>query len=205
MTFVISAVFAGALQLTRSLFLVPYVGAGALFLALYVRAQALDPRALVREHWVRGAIGALLVSIILVQNVRSQPGSSRGDGLELVFQLLWFGVAYGAMDGLLLSVLPVVAVERTFENGASGRTWPARRAIDALALAASVTIAVVYHLGYPEFRSAAIVSAIVGNGLITLSYLVTRNPVAPVLAHVIMHVAAVLHGPASTVQLPPHY
>jgi hypothetical protein len=39
----------------------------------------------------------------------------------------------------------------------------------------------------------------------SLSMLVTGNPIAAVGSHVAMHTAAVLHGPATTIQLPPHY
>ena len=39
----------------------------------------------------------------------------------------------------------------------------------------------------------------------TLGYLVTNNPLAAVVSHIVMHIAAVLRGPASVVQLPPHY
>jgi hypothetical protein len=45
---------------------------------------------------------------------------------------------------------------------------------------------------------------LIGNGVVTLSYLITGSPVAPALSHVMMHAAAVLHGAATTAQLPPH-
>jgi membrane protease YdiL (CAAX protease family) len=64
---------------------------------------------------------------------------------------------------------------------------------------------VVYHLGFPEFRGAAIFAPIVAGLVFGAAYLTSRNPVAPTLAHAAMHIAAVLHGPAGTVQLPPHY
>jgi hypothetical protein len=38
----------------------------------------------------------------------------------------------------------------------------------------------------------------------SLAYLLTTSPLAPVGAHAVMHVSAVLHGAESTVQLPPH-
>jgi hypothetical protein len=41
--------------------------------------------------------------------------------------------------------------------------------------------------------------------VMSLAYLLTRNPVAPVLSHMAMHVAAVLFGLYTAVQLPPHY
>lgn len=45
----------------------------------------------------------------------------------------------------------------------------------------------------------------VGNAIITSSYLLTRSPLAAILSHVAMRVAAVLHGMETTLQLPPHY
>jgi hypothetical protein len=47
-------------------------------------------------------------------------------------------------------------------------------------------------------------AALIGNGIMTLSYLASGSPIAPMLSHVVMHIAAVLHGMATTVQLPPH-
>jgi hypothetical protein len=46
---------------------------------------------------------------------------------------------------------------------------------------------------------------VVGNAIITSSYLLTGSPLAAILFHVAMHVAAVLHGMETTLQLPPHY
>jgi hypothetical protein len=39
----------------------------------------------------------------------------------------------------------------------------------------------------------------------SLGMVVTGNPIAAVGSHVVMHTAAVLYGPATTAQLPPHY
>lgn len=46
---------------------------------------------------------------------------------------------------------------------------------------------------------------ILGNAILTAAYLLTRNPLSTTLAHVAMHVASVLHGMETTIQLPPHY
>jgi hypothetical protein len=73
-----------------------------------------------------------------------------------------------------------------------------------IALAASLLVTTAYHWGFAEFRGPAIVQPLMGDALITLGYLLTANPVTPVAAHV-AHIAAVLHGPETTVQLPPHH
>jgi hypothetical protein len=73
-----------------------------------------------------------------------------------------------------------------------------------VALGFSLFVTAVYHLGYPEFRGAAVIEPMIGNGLITLGYLATRHPITPVTAHIAMHIAAVLHGLDTTVRLPSH-
>lgn len=203
--FLVSAIFAGLLRLPRQWFLVPYVGLSTAFIALYLRSTGVDLARAAGEHLLRGIVAAVVVGVFLVQNVRGQLGGGRAEGTELVFQLVWFGLVYGAVDGLLLSVVPVLATEHL----AGGRDRPgtpfAWAAVGAAALVASMAVAAAYHLGYPEFQNAGLLRPVIGNAVITSSYLVSRNPLSPVLAHVIMHVAAVLHGPGSTVQLPPHY
>ena len=63
----------------------------------------------------------------------------------------------------------------------------------------------LYHLGYPEFRGPQVLVIIVGVGAQCLGYLLSCSPLAPVISHIAMHVAAVLYGIASVSQLPPHY
>jgi hypothetical protein len=61
----------------------------------------------------------------------------------------------------------------------------------------------------PEHRGGERVPALgwvmVGNAIITSSYLLTGSPLAVILSHVAMHVAAVLHGMETSLPLPPHY
>ena len=41
--------------------------------------------------------------------------------------------------------------------------------------------------------------------LITLAFLLSGNPLGSLISHTTMHLAAVLQGPETTIQLPPHY
>ena len=66
-------------------------------------------------------------------------------------------------------------------------------------------IAIVYHLGYPEFHGSKIRYAAVGNGIISLGYLVSLNPLSAIASHAVIHITAVWRGSEGTVQLPPHY
>jgi membrane protease YdiL (CAAX protease family) len=83
--------------------------------------------------------------------------------------------------------------------------WPGKIAAGGLALLASAVVTAVYHLGYPEFRGPQVMLPVFGVSVMSLAYVITRNPLSAVLSHVAMHVAAVLYGLHSVVQLPPHY
>jgi len=80
------------------------------------------------------------------------------------------------------------------------------RLVGAIALIVSLLVTVAYHLGYPEYRAAGgVAGPSIGNGVISLGYLLTNNPIAAVFSHIAMHIAGVLHGPSTVMQLPPHY
>jgi len=80
-----------------------------------------------------------------------------------------------------------------------------RITIRVIALLASLYITALYHLGYPEFRRKEVLMTLLGNGIFTLAYLISLNPISAKAAHVGMHVAAVSKGKEKTIQLPPHY
>jgi hypothetical protein len=130
--------------------------------------------------------------------VLSQPSSDSGSG----FDLLWAGIIYGAVDGLLLTVMPVVAIWQAFSPSQSVVAQVVGIAI--LGMLGSIYVTVAYHLGYPEFRGPRVGMAVAGDSIITLAVLLTGNPLAAILSNAMMHVAAVLHGPETTIQLPPH-
>ena len=203
--FAISFIFAGVLQLPRSLYLIPYVGFSSLFFYSFVRWSEIPIGDLLRHHWVWGVIGGILFAVFTVNNVLSQPASARQEGVVLGFDLLWSGVIYGLMDALLLSVLPVVATWQAFSLLNWTGNWPGKIVVGALAIVASLLVTAAVHLGYPEYRGMELVAPSIGNTAMTLGYLLTNNPLTAVLSHIAMHVAGVLHGPASVVQLPPHY
>lgn len=198
----VSAVFSGWLHLGRGFFLVPYLLATVAYLAVYARRSGVDVVAALRDRWAAGLVGALLSGTFVVWAVLRQPSSPVP--ADAALQIAWLGVAYGTADGLLLSVLPVAATWRALSVSGSEVPRGGRNRAGALALAASLAVTAAYHLGFVEFRGSALAGPLIGCGVMSLAYVVTRNPLAAVLSHVAMHVAAVLHGIDSTVQLPPH-
>jgi hypothetical protein len=203
--FAISSVFASFLHLPRKIFLLPYVGLSSLFLYAYLKWSGLSVPDLIWHHWVWGLVGASVLAAFTIKNILSQPASARAQGFALGFDLLWSGVIYGLVDALLLSVLPVLATWQAFSLLDLTTNWPGKLLAGGLGILASLFVTVAYHLGYPEYRGKGLFGPVIGNTMMTLGYLITTNPLAAVLSHMVMHITGVLRGPASVVQLPPHY
>lgn len=204
--FAVAAIFAGMFHLPRNVYLLPYLVLVAPFLYAFVRWSNLNIGDFLRHNWIWGLVAALLVGAFTVRNVLSQPASPSSQGLSLAFDIVWLGVVYGALDALLLSVLPVLATWQAFSGFGWAHSLPGKMAVGVIALVASLFVTVVYHLGYPEYRVAGgVMGPSIGNTVVSLGYLLANNPFAAVLSHMAMHIAGVLHGPASVMQLPPHY
>lgn len=202
--FLSSFVFSTVLGWPRDAFVLGWGASGLGLVSAWAWFERVDFRVQVRRHWLAGAVVGALFGLALMRQVFSQPESARPAGPALVGALLWDGVVYGTVDALLLSVLPVLLVYGS--RPASGLRQPTARLRWGLAaLMASALMAACYHLGFAEFRGPALAAPVLGNLLMTLGYLLSGSPLAPIVAHVMMHQAAVLHGMASTAQLPPHY
>ena len=146
-------------------FSVPYVGSSLLGLqhdiylgiyyaavlglfAAYAAATQLDLRATFTRHWKLAVTLGVVFGLALVRNVLSEDATPRPHGAYYVFELIWRGGIYGAIDGLLLTVIPCLIVYRGL--GEHLATWRRRRAYFAASLALVVTITAIYHLGYAQ-------------------------------------------------------
>jgi hypothetical protein len=204
--FAISAVFSAGMRLSRNRFLILYVALATIFLAAFIVFNKVDLAALLTKNWLWGAVGALLVGAFLVRNVFSQPASERCSGFPLAFELLWSGVVYGLVDSLLLSILPVLAIWQAFSLFDWTVSWPGKIVVGVIGFIASLFVTICYHLGFPEYRvKKGIFGPTIGNGIMTIGYLLTNNPITAIFSHIAMHIAGVWRGPASVMQLPPHY
>jgi hypothetical protein len=205
MGYLIPAVLSGGFHLKREIFLIPYVVLTVAFLAAFVRWSGLNLVDLIRKNWIFGLIGAVVVGIFLVRNILSQPASGTAVGFNLVFQIAWEGVVYGMVDALLLSVFPIMAVTALVKTFGIQSNWQAVVLTGVLSLVVSLVITVAYHLGYPEYQGAQVAAPALGNSVMTLGTILSGNPITALFSHISMHVAGVLHGPATVVQLPPHF
>lgn len=203
--FLVPAVFVGGFRLERAWYLVVYFAAIGTLGYGYFRWSGVDFGRVIRAHWVAGLAVGATVSVFTVNTILIQPSSPAPQGVELAFDLGWLGIAYGTFDALLLSILPVFATWKALEVRGWTNRWRGRMAVGALAVLASMSVILVYHLGYPECRGPQVGQIVVGVALQSVGYLIARSPIAPVLSHVAMHVAAVVYGLNTVSQLPPHY
>jgi hypothetical protein len=198
----ISLVFSSLLHLPRGPFVLVHAVATFALAALFLdRSEAHLARPGRRGPAAAVAVG-LLLGGILVMGVVSGPEGASPTATRLVAALGWYGVVYGIADALLLTIIPVRAVGA--RSGPAG-TISERLRWGGVALGASLLVTALYHAGFAEYRGAALVQPLIGNTVVTVGYLLTGHPATPLLAHVLMHGAAVIHGMEATTQLPPHY
>jgi hypothetical protein len=203
--FAVAAIFAGWLKLQRNVYLLIYIPLVAALFIAFVILNDLNIKEIFLFNLYWGLLGAFLAGAFVVKNVLSQPSSKRQKGVALISDIIWPGFTYGLIDALLLSVLPILAVRLAITNVSWLNSWLGKILFIVLGLLASFFATTAYHLGYPEFRSKKVIWPNVGNGVLSLAYLLTLNPLAAILPHITMHIVAMMHGPKTTGQVPPHY
>jgi hypothetical protein len=199
-------------------FAVPYIGSSVLGLqhdlylgiyfvvvlavfAAYTTATGLELRATLRRQWKLGVVFGVVVGVLLVRQVLSEDATPRPHGTYYVFELIWRGGIYGAVDALLLTVLPSLVVYRALGGGLA--TWGRRIAYVAASLALVMTITAIYHLGFAQYRHDGIGAPETGNTLISIPMLLSTNPIGSIADHMAMHISAVAHTYETGVRLPP--
>ena len=149
LSFVVSALFAGGLALRRNIYLLIYIPVSAALIIAYYLWSGTDIAVQLTTNWGWGLLGATAAALIAVKNVRSQKPSQRRKKVRFAVDLLWPGFAYGFIDGMLLSVLPIMMVYRAMSpiEGLQGTFGTLIAAFTAFLV--SLLITLVYHVGYP--------------------------------------------------------
>jgi hypothetical protein len=197
-----SFVFGDLLTLPVDLYYLIYFSAIIGFLVLYIKRTGLNVREWISNRLWWGILAGLIIGALMVQNVLSRPATKQFTGAYLVWMIFWRGIIYGSIDGLILYTFPWLVTWRSFNV----RNKPMVKKIifGALALAFILLMTTTYHLGYRDFRSKKIIQPNIGSAIMSIPTLVTVNPLASAITHVIMHVSAVVHLPETELFLPPH-
>ena len=153
------------------------------FLLAWARATDQNLGKMVGRRW-RLAVGLGLVAGALLSVIVLRQASTTGpSGAALAGAVLWRGVFYGAIDGLLLSSFPILAVFAAFKGSHLSQRKRGRVAIGLVALAGSLLMTATYHLGYDDFRSAKVRSPLAGDVVWSMPTLLTLNPIGAPIAH----------------------
>lgn len=200
--FLIPFVFTSLLDIHHDLYYLVYFALAGGFLGAYVSATGVNMVELFTRRWKLSLGFGLLAAAFVVQAVLTRDDSTaRPGGAYLWFEVLWRGAVYGAVDALLLTAFPV-AVAFALHGQRLG-TWTRRLtfALTSMVLVAAITAS--YHLGYEQFREDGVGAPEFGNAVISVPAIATVNPAGSVLAHMSMHVAAVVHSYETDTYLPP--
>lgn len=205
LAFAVPFLFADLLTLPRDLYYGVYALLAVGFFLGWVRATGENLPEMVRRRPLLTVVLAISAAAVLtLVVVATEPPSTGSDGLILAWDVVWRGVIYGAVDGLLLSSFPILAVFAA----ARGSRLRSRRGgtivVGAAAMVASLLMTAVYHLGYSDFRSDKLARPVAGDVVWSLPTLLTQNPIGAPIAHAGLHIAAVLHSPQTETFLPPH-
>lgn len=199
--FAVPFVGSSILGLQHDLYLGIYFVAVLALLWAYATATRLDVRAVVLRNWKLGVALGLVVGVLLVRNVFSEDATPHPGGAYYWFELFWRGGVYGAVDALLLTVLPCLVVYRSL--GGPLRSWRRRAGYFGASLALIVALTAVYHLGFAQYRDDGVRAPETGNTIISLPMLLSTSPIGSVADHMAMHIAAVKHTYETDVRLPP--
>jgi hypothetical protein len=203
--FFVPFVVADQLGLQRDIYLVVYVAAVVgLFLG-----WALDTGRSLHEmftrHWrLAVGLGVVFAGIGAVIAGGAEDGSGHPGGIEFIGALLWRGIVYGAADGLLLSAFPILLVFSALESSRLRSRVGGLIAVGAVAMVASLAMTAVYHAGYSDFRSSKLRKPVTGDLVWSAPTLTTLNPVGAPIAHVGVHITAIVHNYDTDLFLPPH-
>ena len=203
--FVVPFALADALEIDRGLFYGLYAVTVSGLIGAWARTTGYDLAAAVKRRWMWSlGLGLVVAAVMALMVVRTEDSTARPDGFELAAAVLWRGVVYGLTDGLLLSVFPILVVFAAFAGSRLNDRFAGKVAIGAVALAASLAMTTVYHLGYSDFRSDKVVKPVTGDMLWSVPTLATLNPIGAPVAHAGLHVSAVMQSYDTDTFLPPH-
>jgi len=198
LSFAVPFLFADQLGMQRDLYYGIYALATAGLWAAWLRYTGQSLGAIVRRRW-RLAVGlglaAAAVCVVLV--LAAEDAAGHPDGLEFAGAIVWRGLVYGVIDGLLLTAFPILVVFAAMRESRVGARL-------AVALAASLLMTATYHLGYSDFRSEKVRKPLTGDLIWSAPVLATANPIGAPIAHAAMHVTAVVHSYDTDLFLPPH-
>ena len=204
-SFLVPFVAADQLALQRDLYYALYVAAVVGLFVGWARDTRQPLRQMLARRWrLAVGLGVMFAAISAFIATRAEGGTGHPDGIEFIAAIGWRGIVYGAADGLLLSAFPILVVFAALRDSRLRRRAGGLVAVGAVAMVASLAMTAVYHAGYSDFRSDKLRKPVTGDLVWSVPTLATLNPVGAPIAHVGLHVGAVVHNYETDLFLPPH-
>jgi D-alanyl-D-alanine carboxypeptidase len=201
--FALPFLLADLASLERDLYYGLYSASVFALFGLWLRFGGQGAKRVLTRNWRwgvgLGVVGAGAMTAIAL----GEESTAHPDGWAFAAAILWRGVVYGAADGVLLSAFPILVVFAAF-GPLRMRSKANVAGIGALALAATLAFTAVYHLGYSDFRGSKLGKPVVGDLVWSAPTLATLSPFGAPIAHVGLHVTAVVHAYDTETFLPPH-
>ena len=204
-SFLVPFVVADQLGLQRDVYYAVYVAAVVGLFAAWAHDTRQPLRAMLARRWrLAVGLGVVFAAISAFIAAQAEDGTTHPDGIEFIAALLWRGIVYGAADGLLLSAFPILLVFAALRDARLRGRAGGLVAVGAVAMVASLAMTAVYHAGYSDFRSDKLRKPVSGDLVWSVPTLATLNPVGAPIAHVGLHVGAVVNNYDTDLFLPPH-
>jgi hypothetical protein len=204
-SFVVPFIVADQLGLQRDLYYPVYVAAVVGLFVAWARDTHQPVRELFARRWrLAVGLGIVFAAISAFIATRAEGATDHPGGIEFIAAIGWRGIVYGAADGLLLSAFPILLVFAALRDSRLRRRTGGLVAVGAVAMVASLAMTAVYHAGYSDFRSDKLRKPVTGDLVWSVPTLTTLNPIGAPMAHVGLHVGAVVHNYDTDLFLPPH-
>jgi len=200
--FLAAFLFADLLGLPSDLYYLIYFAIICTLFIAYARLTGLAIGDVASRRWLLALALGIVVGVVMIGRALSEPQTGRFMGAALVGEIVWRGLIYGAIDGLLLSGFPWLVAWRAY--GAEAAGCGRRIAASLVAIIGVMIVTSVYHAGYLDFRGRKLAQADIGNLIMSAPTILSGNPMASAVTHAMLHTAAVVHAPGTSLFLPPH-
>jgi deazaflavin-dependent oxidoreductase (nitroreductase family) len=189
--FAVSFLAADLIELHHDVYLLVYVTTAVGCLTWFARRSGTRWAPLLRRRPWWSLVVGIAVGGAVVGQVVAQDGTGHPSGAYFWFEVVWRGLAYGAVDALVLAVFPAAVAHLVLRGDRNG----ARRklAFAGLVVLFSLVVSATYHAGYATYRGDTMARPLTGTVMWDVPAVLTGNPAGAVLAHTAVHTSAVVH------------
>lgn len=198
--FLVSWVCTTLLHVDNDFYYAVFIWSALTFLYKYVQLTNTDVIGAVVTRWRSSLFFGALATIYLVANVWHHSPTAHPEGVELAFELIWRGLAYGSVSALVLTGFPMAVAYGVVGGRVGGRVR--RIGFAALTLALIWAMSLTYHRGFQQFEDDPVTPQLISTS-VSLPAVLTANPIGSIAAHTAFNIAATYRTFESDVLVPP--